>query len=516
MPCLCDSDDIFNAGDCLTNRSFVLDRAIVPGRPFNLSIIALDVVGSVGFSDKLFANVYHTDISDGQLLLAADQNVRPFSVRNKTCTTVDFTIFLTHNGSLEHGTIELSLLQIITVKVSFNFSNQCPIGFIMVKVSESTFGCLCDTFFDHRVDEGFHCNAVTGNITRYHSEAWLSVVDGDLEYTKVCPPTYCHDRLITFDLSEEDALCTNHHSGRVCGGCEDGFSRVFGSDTCKKCGNAWLATIVLYAILGIVLVLVLFLLKLTVTLGMVNGLIFFCNVMSINEQLFFITTKSGFSFIRVFISFINLDLGFELCFYDGMAQLAKSGLQFVFPAYLWLLMIVIIYTHKRISFHTHTVQVFATLLLLSYAKVLNAVIGIFTYANISSSNKGSILSWRPDPTVLYVAGSHIPLFIIALLLLIFFVFPFALILTFPNRFMRYRFMNYFFPLVDCFAAPFKDKYRYWFGTRAILLNYIALTEAVLFSNDQAILLSNIFVVGFFAFTQSLILPFKTLLSQGRL
>jgi len=130
----------------------------------------------------------------------------------------------------------------------------------------------------------------------------------------------------------------------VCGGCEDDFSRVFGSDTCKKCDNAWLATIVLYAILGIVLVLILFALKFTVTLGMINGLIFFCNVMSINEQLFFNTQISSFSFLRVFISLINLDLGFEICFYDVLhpgvtkvwvQHIIKMQLFFFIPDYYY-------------------------------------------------------------------------------------------------------------------------------------------------------------------------------------
>ena len=513
LPCLCNNDNTYNTSDCLTKRSFVLNKVIIPGRSFNLSIVALDVVGSVGFSDKLFGDVYHTDISDGQILLDDDQYVRPFSVVKKACTTVDFTVFFRHNSSLENGTLELSLLQQFTVKIFFKFSDRCPTGFTLVDVANSMFGCVCDKFFNQRVHESFECSVVTGNITRHHRQAWLSTIDGDLQYTGVCSPTYCHDKLITFVLSEEDVLCTNHHSGRVCGGCEGGFSRVFGSDTCKKCDNAWLATIVLYVILGIVLVLILFALKITVTFGIINGLVFFCNVMSINEQLFFNTKRSNFSFLRVFISLINLDLGFEICFYDGMTQLAKSGLQFVFPVYLWLLMIVIIFAHKRISIPAHTVQVFATLFLLSYAKVLHAVVDVLTYTDISSSNQGSIFAWRPDPTVSYLTDGHVALFIIALLFLIFFVVPFALVLTFPNRFMRYRQMNYFYPLVDCFAAPFKDNYRYWFGTRAVLLIYLALTEAVLFSNDQALLLSNIFVVGFFAFAQAFILPFKTLLSN---
>jgi len=33
------------------------------------------------------------------------------------------------------------------------------------------FGCTCDSFFTHRVDGGFSCDAKTGNITRQHRQA---------------------------------------------------------------------------------------------------------------------------------------------------------------------------------------------------------------------------------------------------------------------------------------------------------------------------------------------------------
>jgi len=134
---------------------------------------------------------------------------------------------------------------------------------------------------------------------------------------------------------------------------------------------------------------------------------------------------------------------------------------------------------------------------------------------ILSSMNGSIVAWYLDPNVSYVTGDHIALFIIAFLFMILYVIPFAFGLTFPNQLMRSKKMSrYFYPLVDCFAAPYKDKCRFWLGIKAVLLIYLAVTEAVLFSSDQALLLSNIFAIGFVAFLQAFILPFKTLLSNA--
>ena len=517
LPCLCSDGNSYNTTQCLITKASSLSQQVVPGRSISISIITLDIVGSVGYSEQLFGDIYHTDVADGLLVLAPNQYVRPFSVVNRTCTKIDFTVFSRSENFPNNGTLELSLTQRFSLKIFFDFSN-CSVGFMLKDVGNSMFGCTCDSFFIERVDGRFSCDATTGNITRHHRQAWLSVIDGDLQYARICTPTYCHEDVISFDLSEENVLCTNHHSGRACGGCEDGFSRVFGSDTCKTCENAWLTTIALYAILGIVLVLMLFLLKFTVTLGTINGVIFFCNVMSINEHLFFNTTISRLSFLRVYISIVNLDLGFELCFYEGMSQLAKTGLQFVFPVYLWLLMLVIIFIAKR-YFHDQKISsysalpVLATLTLLSYQKILRAIIRVFSLTTVSSSSQNNIYVWQPDPTVDYLTGHHITLFIIAVVFFLFFIFPFVICFTFPSFVLRSKKLSYFFPVFDSFVAPYKVKYRYWFGLRAVLLLYLSGMEAVNFSLPEALLLSSIITVGVFMCMQSYIQPYKTTLNN---
>ena len=84
---------------------------------------------------------------------------------------------------------------------------------------------------------------------------------------------------------------------------------------------------------------------------------------------------------RVCVSIVNLSLGFPLCLYNGMTPVVKTGLVFVYPVYLWLLMIVfIICSHysTRVSNRTaiHSVQVLATLLYLSLSKILMNIIDI--------------------------------------------------------------------------------------------------------------------------------------------
>ena len=111
--------------------------------------------------------------------------------------------------------------------------------------------------------------------------------------------------------------------------------------------------------------------------------------------------------LEIVVSLINLNLGFPVCFYDGMDDLAKTGLQFVFPAYLLLISYMIVITSKyclncsmanedsfvhriRQSVGKRAVNVLATLVYLSYCKILRTVIDIFTFAVVYVQNNNAV------------------------------------------------------------------------------------------------------------------------------
>ena len=72
-----------------------------------------------------------------------------------------------------------------------------------------------------------------------------------------------------------------------------------------------------------------------------NLLIFYANIVRASQAVFFPPGISS-SFLSTFIAWLNLDLGIETCFYDGLDAYAKTWLQFVFPIYIWLMVIIII------------------------------------------------------------------------------------------------------------------------------------------------------------------------------
>ena len=525
VPCICDDANNFsqklNAVKCLENQPIDLPDKVVPGRPFVISLTSLDTVGSVGYSSELIGEAYN--ITSGKMFALDEfQTKREFSVGDQRCVEVDFTIYVHSKDesllNVTKGNLTLSVAIPRFITIHFNFVEKCPIGFVLDGIN-GQYACMCNAFLTQVSNQGFSCDHFSGLIRPIRERSWLAAVDDDIQYVESCSPTLCdyaiNDIRLDFSATNNgDVLCTNNHAGRACGDCVDGYSRVFGSDSCKKCGNVWLITILLYAVLGIILIVALFLLKFTVTVGAINGLVFFCNVMSINEKIFFNENISTFSFIRLFISIFNLDLGFEMCFYDGMNEIGKTGLQFVFPVYLWPMIIVIVYlsrwSHRfQVGVSKTSVPVFATLILLSYAKLLRTAISVFSFVDIKSSTSGTLRAWRPDPSVGYLEGGHIALFVIAVLFLLF-IFPFAISFTYPKILHHmYKKISFLYPFVDAFVAPYDDKYRFWFGLRALILIYLAIMETVIFADIEALLLSSIIVVGTFAIVQAYIRPFKS-------
>ena len=69
-----------------------------------------------------------------------------------------------------------------------------------------------------------------------------------------CPTDYCREDVTDIDLRVPDQLCAEGRTGTLCGACREGLSSVFGTAECQKRSNAFLAIILLLALLGIVII----------------------------------------------------------------------------------------------------------------------------------------------------------------------------------------------------------------------------------------------------------------------
>ena len=161
-----------------------------------------------------------------------------------------------------------------------------------------------------------------------------------------CPFDYCQPptKNISINLNRADAQCAYNRGGILCGTCQENLSLSLGSSHCLSCRSYWpavLVAIILATIIaGILLVAALLALNMTVAVGLINGFILYANIVSANSAVFF--PSSVPSFPTVFVAWLNLDIGIDVCFFDGLDAYTKTWLQLAFPVYIISLVIIVI------------------------------------------------------------------------------------------------------------------------------------------------------------------------------
>ena len=205
-----------------------------------------------------------------------------------------------------------------TLYISVNLNQTCPPGFNL-SVSEKS--CICEPRLAQYTGE--HKCTVTngvGNITHDSGQKfWVRYDDQShvLILNPLCPFDYCVSQAVNFSLSNTDMQCAQYRSGVLCGCCKEGYSLVLGTSHCKQCTNNYhLVLLIPFAWMGVALVFLLLVCKLTVAMGTLGGLVFYANVVGANHTIFLpVESTDVFS---IFIAWLNLDFGIETCFYDGM------------------------------------------------------------------------------------------------------------------------------------------------------------------------------------------------------
>ena len=171
---------------------------------------------------------------------------------------------------------------------------------------------------------------------------------------------------------------------------------------------------------------------------------------------------------------MNLDLGIEVCFYDGMDMYARTWLQFLFPVYIWsIVLFMTVSSHYstragNIFGRNNSVQVLATLLLLSYTKILRNIITALSFTTLTYPDTSIRFLWLADANVQYLSRKHVPLFLVALVFLLILTLPYTALLLFSQCLPRSRYkllswVRRLKPFVDAHTGPYKDKYHFWTG-----------------------------------------------------
>ena len=511
ISCKC-SSSMNPLSSCL-NLPYNLSITTYPGKTFQIGVGLMDESSNpvYGIVKAQLDHAYFTlgqQQGTFQFIGESDCSMYNFSIRNTQPTTA-----VSNTQSLMYLTVSsIPAFDIVGPRNLMNvYMLDCPAGFKNIEGI-----CKCIPLLDRY---GADCNIDTGSIKiPIYTDAWIGVVNNlTVGVSKNCPAGYCN--LGEVDFSRLGSICDGNRTGVVCGDCDNGLSVQFGSTKCSRCSSMWLLSIAVYALAGILLVILLFVLRLTVDKGTVNGLIFYANILGINARFFLQDSK--LQFLPIFISLVNLELGFPVCFYNGMNDIVKTGLQFVFPIYIWSIVIFIIFASRystRVSRLTSrsSVQVLATLIHLSYSKLLSTTVDILIYETIETeSHNGSInntyTAWYFDGNVQYLTEGHIVLFILALMTLTLFIIPYTIVLTGASFFVRYKVINYFKPVFDAYYGPYKDKWRFWFGSRLWVLVAMLIIYTTLQYSEELMLLLHLILLSLFILVQASIKPFKNAL-----
>ena len=387
---------------------------------------------------------------------------------NHGCNNYSYTIWPSHKDITEcklfvglKGMPEMFFVEI----------KHCPKGFTL---QPSKKACDCDPALNNIYFSVTSCDLDQQTIVR-PANSWISCDTFNNSYTYVisphCPFYYCLPYSSNLLLATPDMQCQFKRSGTLCGHCQEGFSVVLGSSQCKQCSSLYLFIVVPIAIAGVLMVVALFVFNITVNSGSFNTYIFYANMMSINYSSF---CPNNNSIGCTLLSLFNLDLGIETCFYNGMNDYSKIWLQLTFPFYLIIIAIALIigsrYSSKvqRLTAQ-RSLQVLATLFLLSYTKLLLAVCQVlFAFSSIMHLPSQHIkIVWSTDASVEIFGIKFCALFFICLIIFLSLLIC-NIALLFPRKALRIKLVNKFKPLFDPYFGPYKDKFSFWTGFQLLV------------------------------------------------
>ena len=372
----------------------------------------------------------------------------------------------------------------------------CPLGFTNEVVPQckcqpilSKYNLKC--FIDNQTIQRRHLywigyyNTSNSPLQLKHSDA---ITDGLIVH-EVCPLDYCNESTTYIHSSDihfnEDEQCAYDRTGLLCGQCPPHLSSAIASSSCIDCSGYSIPVSILlsvaFAVGGILLVAILFICNFTVTQGTLSGLIFYANIFAVNVSILLPDNKftSLNYFAIIFLSWLNLDPGIDICFYHGLTEYHKIWAHFIYPVYLWTIAGFIVFLCGRYIWVArlvgrNAVPVLATILLLSYTKINQGIIKSLSYTVINFPTSGNetfaVRVWLLDSNIEYLSGKHIPLFIAALIFGILSL-SYTLLLLFIRPIQKnshhkcLRWVNKLKPLVDAYSCPhIIDKQRqFWNG-----------------------------------------------------
>ena len=211
----------------------------------------------------------------------------------KTCTNLSYLFLGNTTGSANiHLTVENAYFrtrspnQFFHSTISFTVK-QCPYGSELLLTKKQHCDC---------------CKILTiseSNIRKANVYWWLGFDNKTMIFCLFCPFDFCQisaeANISIKNTSTQDHQCDFSRTGSLCGACHHTNSNVLGSSLCRPCHSytpvITFALTLLFAFVGLLLLVILLVLNLSVTEGTLNPIIFYMNVVRINDSVYSVDAK---------------------------------------------------------------------------------------------------------------------------------------------------------------------------------------------------------------------------------
>ena len=403
-------------------------------------------------------------------------------------------VILYPNGPCNQAGISQRFIDIVSLFCS------CPIGF-QPSTSETGCVCVCDSSLHPYITR---CSFELESVLR-EGHFWVTFANNTspvgFQLHPYCPYNYCLPSTtpvyINFNIPQgADAQCAHNRSGIMCGTCNSGLSVTFGSSHCKSCSNQWLVLLLPFALCGVALVAFLLVCNMTVAVGTINGLLLYADVVNAYSTIFYPFEKPVL--LSVFIAWLSLDFGIETCFYNGMDAYAKAWLQFLFPFYIIALAAVLLVvshfsnTLTRLLSH-RLVPFMATVVFLSCSKLFRIMLTALSLTKLDYPDGSQDIVWLLDPSVVYLKGKHIPLFVAGVLIGVVGS-MYTLLLFFGHWVLHCPVLSKMKAFLNAHYAPFTPKNSFFFGLLVMVRLVLYLVSAFNVHGDPNVSLVSIMMV----------------------
>ena len=464
-----------NLNNCFIGKGDMLGQSI------NFNATACDYYNNISESVQFIAECINCNssyrLSDNKILI--HNGVSDFAVNGNSDVSTSRNITINMTSISSHGYKQLSA--VVSAELS-----PCHSGYIFDTYSQQ---CKC---YD-RDQDVIQCQQ---NYVEIKYGYWFGTVTSGIRTFSLCPTYYCEfdeqakTRNGFFNLRNDQ--CSSHRTGMACGECKSGYTLAYDSPDCIDVNNcsAGITVLVilltiLYWIIIVVVVFGLMYFNMKISLGYVNGILFYYSIVDILLGSNLYISVGVFQLTTILSSFAKLTPQFlgKLCFVQGLSGIDQQFIHYTHALAVFLLIIVISIIARKWSDKISAIvghciiRVVCLLLLLAYTSLASTSFQLLRPLYYHDINGAYVYL---SPSIKYFTNRHVAYGIIAWVCGLVVVIGFPLLLFF-QPFLRSK-INFIKikPLLDQFQGCYKDQYH-WFAAYYFICRLIII--AIAFANN---------------------------------